>query len=400
MDKKAIDELFVRIGAGSATEEEVALFNRWYQQYEAGLQVYTEADLERIRQDMGLKLPVLCLQEKKTRFWPRIAGVAAAVTAIIFGIWFYKALHHANTPRHAEFISASQDIAPGRNMATLTLANGKVITLSDAKTGVVVGVSSLKYNDGSTVDSLAPLGRGAEGGEGNRNNSSLPKRWNSPPGGEKSMMLTATTPRGGTYQIILPDGSRVWLNAASRLKFPSTFSGAVSRKVELSGEAYFEILKDKKHPFIVQTDNQKIEVLGTHFNVNAYADEPSSITTLIEGQVKVVNNDSGREDFLRPGEQSVVQLASTRINKAEEEEALDWVNNKIIFNDEPLAAIMRKVARWYNVEVTFRDGTEKLIFMGAVSRNKKISSVLNYFKSTETVDFILKNNRIIVIKKY
>ncbi|WP_316812071.1 FecR family protein [Pedobacter heparinus] len=382
MNKEQATILLEKYNQGTATQEEIRLVENWYIK-ESGFQQSDAFDVDYldIKQEMWLTVECETKTPKRFKFWRYITVAASILLIVGTGFLFYFE-HFRLGPdvqgrRGEKATTYENDIAPGKNTATLTLADGSMITLSDLKSGVVIGTAKLTYNDSTQITSEhVQLHNNRIGAD-----------------------MVVRTPNGGTYQVILPDGSRVWLNAASHLKFPSTFSGAASRKVELSGEAYFEIAKDKNHPFIVQTDKQKIEVLGTHFNVNAYTDEPSSKTTLIEGRVKVVNNDSGREDFLKPGEQSVVQSNSTMINKADEEEALAWVNDKIIFNDEPLADIMRKVARWYNVEVTFRDGTEKITFMGAVSRNKKISSVLNYFKSTETVDFILKDNRIVVIKK-
>jgi ferric-dicitrate binding protein FerR (iron transport regulator) len=261
--------------------------------------------------------------------WPRIAAAASIILAIGAGIFFYASYYAARHPdlsRHPDarrdLLNYANDIAPGKNTATITLANGSTIVLSDAKTGVVVGAESLKYNDGSAVDAndssrhlnlsrhlddrrtdqrelnetaknnnsselnllnstdkrSLPYGRddvrGVDGG-GSRNNA-------------RGGLLTATTPRGGTYQITLPDGTKVWLNAASSLKFPASFSSLKTRSVELTGEAYFEVAKDKTHPFIVKTDKQEVQVLGTHFNINAYNDEGSTKTTLLEGSVRVV----------------------------------------------------------------------------------------------------------------
>jgi len=247
-------------------------------------------------------------------------------------------------------VAYKNDIAPGKNTATLTLASGKVINLDTNRTSVIVS------------DSVKTV-----------------------------TALTAATPRGGTYQFTLPDGSKVWLNADSKLEFPSRFNGS-ERNISLSGEAYFEIAKDKAHPFIVRTKNQEVTVLGTHFNISSYADEALTTTTLAEGSVKVSAFDSatGRQvAVLKPNQQAIQNpTGGMQVRQVDVSEALAWKNGEFVFDDEPLESIMRKVARWYDVDVVYEANAPKDVTLGGyVSRTRNISVVLEQMERTGKVKF-------------
>jgi transmembrane sensor len=315
----------------------------------------------------------------KVSLWPRIAVAAAAVAAIVFWGWFFSSDKIFRDVLDDKMVV--NDIAPGKNTATLTLANGKVINLSDAKTGVVVG-TELKYDDGTNV-----------------NSSSLPTRGISPRGGEKrSTMLTASTPRGGTYQVVLPDGTKVWLNADSRISFPSIFMGD-KRQVELEGEAYFEVSKiflkkGGRMPFIVMSKGQKVEVLGTHFNISSYPDERSVKTTLLEGSVRV--ND---EVVLKPNQQSVLTEKAILVKQVDVNLAIAWTNGDFMFRSEEIGDIMKEVERWYNVVVLYQDDSLATIkFSGNISRYKNVSALLDILQTTGQVHFVIKGKQIIVTK--
>jgi transmembrane sensor len=380
LDSKT-QELLKKYQEGKCTAEEVALLEHLYN-LSAGSSVpenLSDQDYNLVRDEIWSKLPFHTASHTTDHKVRRLtivrrAAMVAAVFIGLFVVYFFSQNQHRKSQNY------TSDIPPGGNKAVLTLADGKKIILGDAESGKIAEQTGIKIIQTAAGEIIyEATGTGVD--------TSVYK------------YNTIETPVGGKYQVRLPDGTKVWLNALSSITYPVTLNSVSERQLSLTGEAYFQVSPDKHRPFSIKTYNQQVVVLGTHFNINSYTDEQAIKTTLFEGRVKVINNDSGKEDFLKPGEQSVVRSNSTTINKADEEEALAWVNDKIIFNDEPLADIMRKVARWYNVEVTFRDGTEKITFMGAVSRNKKISSVLNYFKSTETVDFILRDNRIVVIKK-
>ena len=314
------------------------------------------------------------------KLWLRITAAAAVLLVVGAGLFFYTSYY---SPRHLDnkrdLLNYTNDVAPGKNTATITLSNGRRISLSDAKTGVVVKASGLRYNDGTAVDPSRDLSGTAE-------------------------MTEVATPRGGTYQITLPDGTKVWLNAASNLSFPSTFQGLGIRKVELSGEAYFEVAKDKKHPFIVLTEKQEVEVLGTHFNINSYADELSTKTTLLEGSVSVRHLDDKRNEgkavILKPGEQANLTTNNRiRVTDADLAEVTAWKNGDFLFKTEDFKTIMRKVARWYNVDIVFdASAPTNLSLGGVVSRNKNISAVLKIMEATGDVHFKIEGRRITVTK--
>ncbi|TKC62520.1 DUF4974 domain-containing protein [Pedobacter hiemivivus] len=299
--------------------------------------------------------------------WPLNILLVAAAIAIIgtFSTLLFK--RTAITPT-----KYSADITPGGNKATLTLQNGKIIQLSDAKAGIVVDASKLTYTDGTLINN------------------------------ERAQSFTISTPRGGTYQVRLPDGSTAWLNAASSLTYNPSLKGEEQyRNVKLSGEAYFEVAKDKEHPFVVTTDKQRIEVLGTHFNVSAYNDELSVKTTLLEGSVKVASlTSTGSETkgvILRPSQQSVLNSNGISVHQIDPTTAIAWKNGEFIFMDERLESIMQKIARWYNVEVIYADKEiANRPFSGFISKYEKVSQVLCLLEATGDVKFKIEGRRIMV----
>lgn len=315
----------------------------------------------------------LSVQSSSWRIYLRAAAVLGLITACS---WYFFS---ANTDPKllGNKILASGDIGPGITRARLTLSNGESIDLENASDGDVVSKNGESYAKilGGKLTCLLQ----------SEDNSD-------------TAFNTITTPKGGVYELVTPDGSKIWLNASSELKFPSNFA-AGKRVVELKGEAYFEIAKDKKRPFIVRTAGQETEVLGTHFNINNYADELATTTTLLEGSVRVHPSNSGKGVMLSPGQQSVLKGQQLRVQKADESAALDWMNGKMVFKNETLTSIMRKVSRWYGVEVQIKGDIGDLEFWGAVSRNNNLSSILNYLKETEDLDYSIKGTNVTIFKK-
>jgi len=300
--------------------------------------------------------------------------VAAAVVFIVFSFTAYLSLQ-----KKKEHVFAT-DVAPGKNKAILTLADGKKISLSDAMNGDVAkeaGFSITKTADGQLVYNVA--------GSENVNDTRL---------------NTISTPNGGQWQIQLPDGSNVWLNAASSIQYSLNIGTAKQRLVKLNGEAYFEVAKNAAHPFIVETDKQSVEVLGTHFNINSYKDEPLTKTTLLEGSVRVSHNKTNESEVLKPGEQSLVSVSGIATKEVDVDEAIAWKNGYFMFNNERQESILRKVARWYNVEIEYADADAKnVMYYGTVSRFEKISKVLRKFEKTGEVRFDIVGNKLIVHKE-
>lgn len=274
----------------------------------------------------------------------------------------------------------AQDLPPGGNKATLTLANGQEINLSDAANGDLVkqqGISITKAADGQLVYHVSDKDN-AHTGQPEYN--------------------TITTPKGGQYQIVLPDGSKVWLNAASYLKFPSTFARLVNRKVELSGEAYFEVAKDKAHPFIVESNKQTVEVLGTHFNISSYPDEQLIKTTLLEGSVSVNKSGTKESALLKPGEQLQLSSNNMEIVAVDVQSEVAWKNGYFKFKDDRIEDIMQQLSRWYNIEVKYEGATTEELYSGRISRFKNISQVLNMIEDAQSVHFKIEGRRITVTK--
>ncbi|MNL25661.1 fec operon regulator FecR [compost metagenome] len=216
-------------------------------------------------------------------------------------------------------------------------------------------------------------------------------------GVESSRINTLSTSNGETYKVRLPDHSEVWLNAASTLKFPASFSSSKIRKVELIGEGYFEIAKDKSKPFIVKTAQQEVEVLGTHFNINSYLEEASVKTTLIEGRIKISGKSSSR--ILRPGQQSTFSgKGDILLTDADVDAAIAWKNNQFMFDSENIQVIMRMIARWYNVDIEYVGEISDEKFGGGVSRFDDVSKVLKSLESTNKVHFKIEGKKILVSK--
>lgn len=325
-------------------------------------------------------------QAKTWSLFPVMRWLSAAVILITLGVgsWFY---FKEETPLPADNIKYANDIPPGSNDAILTLADGSKISLTEADKGElldVTGVRIVKTADGQLVYTIVQ-------------NELLKET--------KPAFNTVSTPRGGQYQVNLPDGTKVWLNAASSLKFPTTFTNLKERKVELSGEAYFEVAKNKQQPFKVlssagQDRIQEIEVLGTHFNINAYDDETETKTTLLEGSVKaaaIEKADRKSDVILIPGQQAILSKLTFRTLNVDTEEAIAWKNGNFVFANEGIESIMRKIARWYNVEVNYQGKITDNTFVGRVPRFANISEALTILELTNTVHFKIEGRRITVM---
>jgi ferric-dicitrate binding protein FerR (iron transport regulator) len=483
MDQKALSDLLERYNKGEASKAEIELLESWYLEQAAKPSNLSVEDVVAAEDLMAAYLKIhigrkkateadkeVAAIPKKIRLWQHIAAIrtiAAAAVLLVAGFGahfytlYYAARHLEGSEATRELLNYANDIAPGKNTATITLANGSTIVLSDAKTGVVVGVESLRYNDNSLVQGASGthFSGSLKGDQKNTGPVSAPS-----PGVKE--MLTATTPRGGTYQITLPDGTKVWLNAASSLKFPASFAKLKDRRVELVGEGYFEVAKDKAHPFIVKTDKQEVEVLGTHFNINSYADEASTKTTLLEGSVRVVyaprhpeydrlnparhpegsaatrtgpfassaqlkllnstdkrslpygrddgkdrddergqydgsrqdNGQIGKAIILKPNQQSVLTGNNQlKVESANVNKAIAWKNGKFVFEYESIESVMRKLARWYDAEIIYQGNFEGKTFTGSISRFDSISKILEKITYTQDVHFKIEGRRITVM---
>lgn len=263
------------------------------------------------------------------------------------------------------------DLLPGGNKAILTLDDGTRIVLDSAANGTLTQQGDTK---------IIKLDSGQLMYKGTGNNHEITYN-------------TITTPRGGQYIIVLADGSKVWLNAASSLRYPTGFNGK-ERKVELTGEGYFEVAKNAAMPFRVTVNNLSVEVLGTHFNINAYNDEKVIKTTLLEGSVKVSVNTISK--MIKPGQQALVfssggQQTAIKVQEADTEEAIAWKNGFFQFNRTDLASIMRQISRWYNVDVEYEGKLTNRSFSGIVSKNSNVSEVMKIMQQAN-IHFRIEGN--------
>jgi len=363
MDTRQAKELIQKYVDGECTAQEKAVFESWYNQHIQDRPEPTiEPNYKVLQRRLEISLPAGG-NTKQLRLWPRIAVAAAALAAITIGAWLYTSSIGSRHPMESRDLLVN-DIAPGKNTATLTLADGKVINLDTNRTSVII------------TDSVKAM-----------------------------TMLTASTPRGGTYQITLPDGSHVWLNADSKISFPSQFIGK-SRKIQLTGEAYLEVAKDKAHPFIVESTGQQVEVLGTHFNINSYAEDGSTKTTLLEGAVRVSSLRSTSRDhekmdevMLKPGQQSVLTDNNyIKVEHVDLEEAVAWKNGVFIFNDEEIEHVMRRLSRWYDIDVIYKGKINDERYFGEISRFKNLSQVLGMLERTNAIHFKIEGRRVTVMK--
>jgi len=278
------------------------------------------------------------------------AAVAACVLLAI-GLTFRK-IKEKPVYSEEETLELAEQLTPGGNRAVLTASDGTALTLSEDKVGIVMG-DDITYDDGSVLLSDK----------------------------EAAVMLTLSTPKGGQYQIVLADGTKVWLNAGSKLQYPKTFTGNV-REVELDGEAYFEVAKNKQKPFIVSTGNEKVEVMGTHFNVNAYAEDHESKVSLLEGKVRV-SIPQGGEKVLNPGQQTVVRGERIRVQEVNLDEIMAWKNGEFMFNNETLRTALRQVSRWYDIDIQVDPALADITLWGTVSRLDNFDKVLKVIKMTD-----------------
>ena len=310
---------------------------------------------------------------KKLSLWPRIAVVAAAIATIVLGGWFFlMRLDAANETRLTQ--SALNDIAPGKIGATLTLASGKRIRLSDAANAEIAeeaGIRISKTSDGELVYEIKEISQ------------------------QRDQINSLSTGMGETYRLHLPDGSSVWLNAASSLTYTVGLLKSGKRSVKLEGEAFFDVSKDKLRPFVVQSRGQSIEVLGTQFNINSYADELTVATTLVEGMVKV--NSGIGEVILKPGEQALNREGRVHIEQVNVSSFVDWKDGDFNLDGLNFKVAMRKIARWYNVDVVFDESVpENLRSGGWISRDKKLSEVLRFIESSGIAKFRVEGRTIYV----
>jgi ferric-dicitrate binding protein FerR (iron transport regulator) len=318
--------------------------------------------------------------EKVKSASPVVSLRKIAVAVSIVGLIVVTAIILMNKNSSAPIVKAQNndrkfknDVDPGGNKATLTLADGSVISLDDAKNGTLTqqGNARVIKLDGKLLY------------DPTSNNT------------KQIVYNTISTPKGGQYQLELPDGSLVWLNATSSVRFPTTFTDK-ERRVEIMGEAYFEVAKDANKPFIVSVNNSEVQVLGTHFNINAYDDEEEVRTTLLEGSVKFVN--ANINTILKPGQQSrLTKEGNVNVaSNVDVDDVIAWKNGRFNFDNAGIESVMRQLTRWYDVEVDYKGKTDDL-FIAEMRRDIKLSDALKALELTGKVKFEIDGRKIIVM---
>lgn len=369
-NKEKLQELASKWLDGSLNEREREAFDHWFNK-SSDQEIliaedkanYQQQLFKRIGEETGIGTP--------KPLWTRIVAVAASI-AVLASIGLYILSIKSADPVQL----VSSDIAPGHSGATLTLANGRKIQLDNAGNGKLAELNGIS------------IGKDSAGHITYHSNGQLSTT--------QVQMNTLATGPGETYSLELPDGTKVWLNAASSLTYSTTLNQQKERLVSIQGEAYFKVAKDKRRPFIVRYHHQDVEVLGTQFNVNTY-DGAKLITTLEEGSIKVKSGKASK--LIRPGEQLVNDSGRLIISAADLEQTLAWKDGNFVFNGADIRTVMNQLRRWYDIEVEYEEELPDEIFYASISRYKNISQVLAIMKKTKAVDFDIKGRRVIVRKQ-
>jgi transmembrane sensor len=349
-------------------------------QLTAALQRFYAYDSDRISRKISEQIPAfgtpVMAPVHRIHFLRKWGWAAAAV--LLLGGSAYWWVSRETTP--VAVVANAANIAPGGQGAILTLADGRQVVLDSMASGVVAkqsGTSVILSNGKLVYD---PAGQSSTGIQYNK----------------------MTTPKGRQFEVTLPDGTKVWLNAASSIRYPTAFAGK-ERRVEVSGEVCFEVVKDANKPFFVNINNKAaIEVLGTLFNVNAYENEKNIHTTLLEGSVKVTAT-AGHANgvILKPGQQAKIShlTPSDKIvvdNDPDTEKIMAWKNGLFNFEGANLEEVMRQLERWYNIDVVYENGIPDIKFIGEINRQLALTDLLEILRRTE-VDFRIEGRKLIVL---
>lgn len=369
--------LLVFLQTDEADSLRAILYESFQQQLATPLTEEEHALAEAMLQNIHARLGFINPRQQAPRISRRLVIYVAAVAAVlIFVIGFSLMYRHQDSIPQATSANVSKaDVAPGGNNALLTLSDGSTVILEKSANGLISvqgGTQVSKTASGKLLYQTDQKTKAAVVG-----------------------MNQLTTPRGGQYYLVLPDGTEVWLNAASKLIYPTSFIGK-ERIVELTGEAYFHVKTDKSHPFKVKTQQQETTVFGTQFNISAYADEPKQVVTLAEGKVHVQKLFGEQAAVnLTPGYQAIIN--HTILTKAANmEEALAWKDGFFLFEEAELSSIMRQLSRWYDVDVVFENKDVKDKFTGKIPRNISLKNVLKVLTYSDVV-FRIEGKKIIVL---
>lgn len=391
MNQEQITDFLIKYAEGTQTQQEHLAFQKWlnalpeselpevldylsqYIQDHPGPDI---ADSNRLLHEIEDKINHSDFphsKEKRISRFLKSTFFKLSAAILIFATGFFVLVHRKNIAPKAQSIVISQRILPGRNQAFVILSDGSKISLDKAHIGLVAsdhGVQ-LKKTDSGTLKLLVLAGTRSPAGN-----------------------IHVVVPRGGQFKLILSDGSDVWLNSATDFKVPLFFSPA-DRTVSLAGEGYFQVAKNRAKPFRVLSKNTVVQVYGTHFDISAYNDDSEVKATLLEGSVKVT---CGKlSSMLVPGEQAVV-TDKIQKSKANTLSTVAWKNGGFDFAHEDIHSIMKKIARWYNIDVTYSNGVTRDGFFGSIPRSSQIANVLRMLEITKTVHFKVEGRRVTVMR--
>ena len=389
MDQHTIYKLIEKYRDNTASEAEKQALLDWYRQIAHQDAGFPE-DEETVGEFMLARLNREINPGGKRILHIKKWLVAASVLVFLGAGLLYIIMTRRESQKNNIAAVHKNDILPGGNKAILTLADGSKISLTDVGKGKIASENGIEINkaaNGQLVYVIKNLtGSKSSAGSDVTENTKTITAYN-----------IITTPKGGQYQVILPDGSKVWLNSISSLKFPVSFSSLNERRVELTGEAYFEVAHNKSLPFRVVTDKQVVEVLGTHFDINAYPDELHTRTTLLQGSVKVTGEKNAA--ILKPGQQAEL-AGNINVSEANIDEVVAWKNGYFRFEDKKLEDIMRIISRWYDIKVVFLDESIKNETYGAFStRFDNISALLNIMEQTGDAKFSIEGSTVRISRK-
>lgn len=370
LNTKNVEHLVFKFNNGSITAEELQALLEWYNSHDdqhVTIPLKADESGEAVKSRMLANLLSKVADEqsrhrRKIRLDIRWLAATAAILIVAFGTWM--AMEYKTPAGNPGLLKTS--IEPGGNKATLTLADGRAIQLSSSQAGIVAG-EKITYTNGTPVLNTTP-GHSADGQE----------------------QLSLHTPRGGTYTIIMSDGTQIWLNAQTTIKYPVRFN-TTARVVELEGEAFFKVksayrANGEKIPFKVISNRQEVEVLGTEFNMTAYPGKVSSKTTLVEGKVAI--SDQQRRFILTPNDQAVTTTGKTIVKQVDPGDYTAWREGKFSFNDKTFEETMDEIGRWYDLDIIYTNEIPKEELVGDAFRNQKISLVLRLLDVAE-IDYKL-----------
>lgn len=377
MNHKEADQILGKYLNHTASHDERILVDNWYENESGKRKLTDEDDFEHLASELWAATQQragLYPKIKTKKLWPYIA--AAALMLIFLSIGSYILLNKKSGQQLAKI--QTHDIPPGGNKAILTLANGKKIILNSVQNGKLIqqeNTAITKTQDGQIVYRVSDKGAVTD-----------------------MAYNTTTTPRGGEYRITLVDGTNVWLNAASSITYPTTFSGKY-RLVEITGEVYFEVAHNAAKPFRVKCHGQTVEVLGTHFDINSYDDEKVVKTTLLEGSIKVLTRE--HTALLLPGQQSQVSIGENMnglfkgIQNVDTDEAVAWKNGLFYFENADVQTVMRLFARWYDVDIVYRGAISERRYSGEIHRDLTVLQALDLLNFAN-IHFSVEGRKIVV----